>query len=101
MLAACASDQGTPCRYDYQCYSNSCTLETCDGYLAAKIHDKNEDKDEEESTPAKMGECTPVCRAPTCSERLDRGGLGCLDDLDCDDTKECPEPCVRTNLCAE
>lgn len=81
-LASCADDTGTPCHYDYHCFSNSCTFGTCDSPLSVAIGDAifgeedqeisvwNDDSSHDAKTrpPSSQFECSDLKDEATCRQ---------------------------------
>jgi hypothetical protein len=64
LLVACSDDAGTPCRYDYHCFSNSCTFGSCDSVLGRALADAllgDDEESEGESAPEPPAAPTPRC----------------------------------------
>lgn len=95
-LSGC-DDTGTPCRHDYQCYSDSCTWGSCDGPLAAAVgralagDDEEVDVVEVEVADASVGHSTWSELCPWgCQSKFDESS--CRDEAGCEVEWECGYP---------
>lgn len=97
LATGCTDDAGTPCRYDYHCYSNSCTFGSCDSALGAAIADAiiGEDEDEDEDAyndfaahgPPDSEPCPLLCEV--LSEHNCEQEPGCELSYECGRSPEC------------
>lgn len=100
-LTACTDDAGTPCRYDYQCYSSSCTLGSCDSALGSALgealfgddepdYEPDYDGSSEYVAPASTQACPLLCEV--LSEANCEAEPGCTLSYECGLSPDCVYP---------